>query len=138
MIYLSEMHIKLWACLCSKTRSAAAYLFVSQCSRRFEWGCGAEAAEGPGLADLWRLQGPTTDRAEAAQVRQMSRCPDHAQWLAFHGLHAKVNQGPESVGESCVQQVFHIFTFAHFCLYVCVCAITLEIVPIGLPPFVKG
>lgn len=116
MIYLSEMHIKLWARLCSKTRSAATYLFVSQCSRRFEWGCGAEAAEGPGLADLRRLQGPTTDRAEAAQVRQMSRCPDHAQRLAFHGLHAKVNQGSESVGESCVQQVFHISTFV--CMHV--------------------
>lgn len=89
--------------LCSKTRAATSYLFISQRSRGFEWGCGAQAAERPGLADLRRLQGPATDGTEAAQVRQMSRGPDHAQRLAFHSLHGTVKGRRASVGELHVQ-----------------------------------
>lgn len=70
--------------------SKSSYLFVAQCSGGFEGRCGAKAAERPGLADLWWFQGATTDGAEAAQVGQVSRGPDHAQWLSFYSLHGTV------------------------------------------------
>lgn len=67
------------------------YLFVAQCGRGLEGRRGAQAAQGPGLADLGWLQRPTADGAEAAQVRQMSGRPNHAERLPFHRLQRPVS-----------------------------------------------
>lgn len=75
----------------AKPRSSSSYLFVAQGGGRFEGGRGAQAAQGPGFADLRRLQGPPAEAAEAAQVRQVSGGAHHAQGLAFHGLRGTVD-----------------------------------------------
>jgi hypothetical protein len=63
------------------------YLLVAQSGRGFERGRGAQAAQGPGLAQLGGLQGASAAHAEAAQVGQVGGRADHAQRLTLCRLH---------------------------------------------------
>lgn len=69
-----------------QTTRAASYLLVAQGGGGLEGRRGAQAAQRPGLADLGRLQRPAADGAQAAQVREVSGRPDHAEGLPFHRL----------------------------------------------------
>lgn len=95
-------------------RSSSTYLFVAQCSGGFKGGCRAQAAQRPGFADLWRLQGPPTEGAEAAQVGQVSGAADHAQGLALYGLRGTVNATHGQVSAMFRSQVFTLQRVASF------------------------
>lgn len=74
------------SCGRGQTTRAASYLLVAQGGGGLEGRRGAQAAQRPGLADLGRLQRPSADGAQAAQVREVSGRPDHAEGLPFHRL----------------------------------------------------
>lgn len=119
----SEMRIKLVKV--SLSSSTTSYLFVSQCGRGLEGRRGAQAAERPGLADLWLFQGAATDGTEASQMGQVSGGADHAQRLAFYGLHGTIKGKKTSERVGIIRAMKDVFHTSACCRFTCGIVMTL-------------